>query len=335
MALHKLTADFQDTFKQTFESTTLSEVTKRLGISRPRTAYSYYMAEQRKVNEGLTLGELSKIIGPQWKNLDEEERREYKLMEEDDFKRYEQELKTAIEELDGAPLPDLPASKPKRKPKRMTVAKRLGVKNAMTSYIFFSKEMHPKLRQKYPDLKMTDIIRKLSEQWKALTPNKREKYNKLAAKDKERYDREIAEKLEDNPNAREEVRVQNATIMGKKVHRKRNTYGVKNARSAYIFFSNNIRSVIRSENPELSMTEVSKIIGARWNELDEEGRLPYKEQASVDKERFIREFTAAKEAAEQAAQNEREDEPGQTENNNEEQEAPKRRVRRRRVAGNN
>jgi hypothetical protein len=334
MALHKLSSAFQNTFKQTFDLKTPTEVAKCLGISRPRSAYSYYMAQQRKENEGLSLGDLSKIIGPQWKSLDEEERAEYKLMEENDLKRYEQELKTAIEELDGAPLPDLPVPKNKRKPKRMTVAKKLGVKNAMTSYIFFSKEMHPKLREKYPDLKMTDIIRKLSEEWKTLTPKKREKYNKLAAKDKERYDREIAEKLENNPNAREEVRIQNATIMGKKVHRKRNTYGVKNARSAYIFFSNKVRSEIRSENPDLSMIEVSKIIGVRWNELDEEGRIPYQEQASADKERFTREFTAAKEAAEQAEGNETEDEPSQTENNNEEQEVPNRRVRKRRFAKN-
>lgn len=57
----------------------------------------------------------------------------------------------------------------------------------------------------------------------------------------------------------------------------------KRAMSAYMFFSQDWRERIRTENPDASFGEVGKLLGAKWKELDESEKKPYIEQAARDK----------------------------------------------------
>ncbi|THH18220.1 hypothetical protein EW146_g2719 [Bondarzewia mesenterica] len=59
----------------------------------------------------------------------------------------------------------------------------------------------------------------------------------------------------------------------------------KRAMSAYMFFSQDWRERIRTENPDASFGEVGKLLGAKWKELDESEKKPYIEQAARDKQR--------------------------------------------------
>ncbi|KAL7751271.1 FACT complex subunit [Sorochytrium milnesiophthora] len=69
--------------------------------------------------------------------------------------------------------------------------------------------------------------------------------------------------------------------------------GPKRASSAYIFFSNDIRDAVRQENPDLKITELSKIIGQRWKDLDQAAKQvqpkKYEDMAARDRERYNRE----------------------------------------------
>ena len=60
-------------------------------------------------------------------------------------------------------------------------------KKAMTAFLCYIKENRNALATSNPKLKSTELITKLSEQWKALDPKGREPYEKLSEKDKERY----------------------------------------------------------------------------------------------------------------------------------------------------
>ena len=68
----------------------------------------------------------------------------------------------------------------------------------------------------------------------------------------------------------------------------------KAARSAYIYFCNENRQKIRDENPEIKITEVTKILGQQWKELNKKAESnkkalkqleKYKNLAFNDKER--------------------------------------------------
>ncbi|KAF8918394.1 high mobility group box domain-containing protein [Mucidula mucida] len=59
----------------------------------------------------------------------------------------------------------------------------------------------------------------------------------------------------------------------------------KRALSAYMFFSQDWRERIKTENPDAGFGEVGKLLGAKWKELDEEEKKPYVDLAAKDKTR--------------------------------------------------
>ena len=79
----------------------------------------------------------------------------------------------------------------------------------------------------------------------------------------------------------------NDTTKGKKKMAKTKTKKTKTktkrARSAYILYSIDARKAIREENPEMSMTEVTKQIGARWKKLSNKQKEPYVKQNLAEK----------------------------------------------------
>lgn len=49
------------------------------------------------------------------------------------------------------------------------------------------------MKKEHPELSMCQQSKKISEEWKALTDDDKKKYEELAAKDKERYAKQIEE----------------------------------------------------------------------------------------------------------------------------------------------
>ena len=64
----------------------------------------------------------------------------------------------------------------------------------------------------------------------------------------------------------------------------------KRPKSAYMFFSEKKRAEIREEQPDLKMTEISKVIGERWKEVSPESKAKYVKKAEKDKERYQEEL---------------------------------------------
>jgi HMG (high mobility group) box len=63
-------------------------------------------------------------------------------------------------------------------------------KRASTSYLYFSNEMRPKLKERQPELTFGELGQKLGEMFRKLTPEEKEKYEKLARDDKARFSKE-------------------------------------------------------------------------------------------------------------------------------------------------
>uniref|UniRef100_A0A7S3QHQ3 HMG box domain-containing protein n=1 Tax=Chaetoceros debilis TaxID=122233 RepID=A0A7S3QHQ3_9STRA len=64
----------------------------------------------------------------------------------------------------------------------------------MSAYFIFSAEERPKLRLEFPNMSFREYAPRLSARFKALPPTEREKYNKKALLDKERFVRETLER---------------------------------------------------------------------------------------------------------------------------------------------
>jgi len=68
--------------------------------------------------------------------------------------------------------------------------------------------------------------------------------------------------------------------------KKKDPNAPKRGLSAYMFFANEQRDVVREENPGISFGQVGKLLGERWKALSESERRPYEEKAQADKKRY-------------------------------------------------
>lgn len=53
-------------------------------------------------------------------------------------------------------------------------------------------EKRPQIKKENPDAKVTDIAKIAAEMWRSVSASEKKKYEELNAKDKERYEKEMA-----------------------------------------------------------------------------------------------------------------------------------------------
>ena len=140
-------------------------------------------------------------------------------------------------------------------------------KKGKTAYLFFCSAERGNMKKKYPALTNKEITKKLGEKWTSIKDDedKIKIYKDMAEEDKERFEQEKSD-------------------MGKPKKNKKDDGGIKKNKSAYIFFCEEQRQVIKSENPEMKAKEIMSELGKRWKELDDKEK--YKELAEKDKERY-------------------------------------------------
>lgn len=63
----------------------------------------------------------------------------------------------------------------------------------------------------------------------------------------------------------------------------------KRSLSAYMFFANENRDIVRAENPGISFGQVGKLLGEKWKALTPEDKIPYENKAETDKKRYEKE----------------------------------------------
>jgi structure-specific recognition protein 1 len=130
---------------------------------RPMSAFMYFSRDYRAVlkeqNPTASFGELGKLLGSSWRNLDKEERQKYDSLAREDRLRYESEL---------ALVP--------RKPKK-----------PLSAFMLFSNENRAQIKDENPDATFADTGKLLGAKWRAASDEEKAKYQKLADEDKMRY----------------------------------------------------------------------------------------------------------------------------------------------------
>lgn len=80
-----------------------------------------------------------------------------------------------------------------------------------------------------------------------------------------------------------------STEKKKTTRRKKDPNAPKRSLSAYMFFANENRDIVRAENPGISFGQVGKLLGDRWKSLSADDKLPYETKAAADKKRYEKE----------------------------------------------
>lgn len=159
------------------------KVKKPLGY--PKAALGAYIIfgndhrEQIKAkNPALKNTDILKALGEMWNKLSDEEKNRYKKLAEEDRARFDREME---EYKAGGGQEIGRGSKPK-------AASKEGPKRPKNAYMFFSSDF----RAKNPG-NVVEVAKAASAAWEKITPEERKHYDELAAADKERYQREVAE----------------------------------------------------------------------------------------------------------------------------------------------
>ncbi|VDI39832.1 Hypothetical predicted protein, partial [Mytilus galloprovincialis] len=79
---------------------------------------------------------------------------------------------------------------------------------------------------------------------------------------------------------------------GKKRKKLKDRNAPKPALSGYIRFLNEKREVMRKENPNLSFSELTRLLGSEWSKLQQHEKQRYLDEAEKDKERYWKEMEA-------------------------------------------
>jgi len=147
-----------------------------------RTAFIFFSKHCRDEHKrkfpmhSIGIGEISRRCGEIWKTMTDREKAPYYEMAEEDKDRYEAEM-TGWRPGQIFSSPD---GRDPNAPKRY-----------MSSYIFFSNDYRPIVREKDPTLTLPEVSRCLGIAWKSLTAEQRRMYEKRANEDKERYNRDM------------------------------------------------------------------------------------------------------------------------------------------------
>lgn len=146
-------------------------------------------------------------------------------------------------------------------------------KKALSAWMCFCNEMRADLLKE--GMKVTEVSKELSKRWKDLSDENRELYDKQAAEDKKRYEKEMEGYV---PPAKEEGDDEEQDN-GKK-RRKPKAERKPRKPSGYILFGKDERKRIKEGNPDMSAPEVMKEIGAAWKALEDSERESWNAKAA-------------------------------------------------------
>ncbi|CBK23957.2 uncharacterized protein [Blastocystis hominis] len=75
-------------------------------------------------------------------------------------------------------------------------------------------------------------------------------------------------------------------VVQKRGHQNKVPGAPKRAMSPFLFFSNEKRGQIQTENPSMKITEVSVKLGEIWRDMTEEEKEPYMQKSREDRDRY-------------------------------------------------
>eukprot|EP00934_Nitzschia_sp_Nitz4_P007949 Nitzschia sp. Nitz4//scaffold2_size372955//188557//189679//NITZ4_000428-RA/size372955-snap-gene-0.32-mRNA-1//1//CDS//3329546793//7939//frame0 len=155
--------------------------------NKPKRAMSAYFLFSQAMRETVkaenpeaAFGEIARLLSAKYKALSDKELKKWTKKAEADKLRYQEEMK------DYVPMEE-PGGKRKKAKKDPNAPKR-----NMSAYFLFSLEERPRVKESNPEADFAQVARIISQRFKELSASERKIWDKKAAEDKERYQREKA-----------------------------------------------------------------------------------------------------------------------------------------------
>jgi len=167
-------------------------------------------------------------------------------------------------------------------------------KKNVSAWVMFCKANRAQVKEENPDLKPKEIMSKLAALWKVAKDDEdvMAEFKVQADADKERY----AEEMKDYVPSEEEF----GDGEKKKKKRVKLPGQPKGAKSAWLYFCEAERKVLKKEKSELKGKEIMPELAKRWKKL--KNKKKYEKLAKADKERYTEEMKEFKAKMESEAE---------------------------------
>lgn len=150
------------------------------------------------------------------------------------------------------------------------------VRGRMTPYAFFVQERRDYYRQQGVPVQFTAFSKECSSLWKVISEEEKQKYQKLAEEDRDRYRREVMGNFDKSP----------AKDGSRRGRRKKEPGQPKRNMCAFLHFCSAKRPKLKQENPSLSVGALAKQLSSAWKLMTPEQKKPYDILAEKDKQRY-------------------------------------------------
>ena len=186
-------------------------------------------------------------------------------------------------------------SPPGPKPRAITNS---AARAPLSGFYHFSSVGRPKIKAANPDWSDIEISKELSRRWHALDEITKNMFEEVAAQNNNQSEIEEARSwLKEStggvmPTPGRVVQQQQYHGNFRQKRAKKDPNAPKRSLCAFMFFSNDERQNVMSQNPNFGMGhrgEIVKELGRRWGVLSNEEKAKYHEMANADKERYERE----------------------------------------------
>ena len=171
------------------------------------------------------------------------------------------------------------------------------IKNARTSFSFYTKENRERISKENPKATFGELSKLVSAEWNKLTDKEKKVYKNKEIKDKTRYQKEreeLAKKLESeaqNQSSSEEVVVSpapaptktkaskskssKASKPSKSSGKEKTTPSKSSSPSSYNVFQKKMRPQLKTQFPDLSTKEITSKLGETWRGLSDAEKATY------------------------------------------------------------
>ena len=283
----------EDAIKEIIKPTTTKTSTKIKDPNKPKrgkTTYMLFCADERPGVKAELVDakptEVTAELGRRWNTFKEstkpkDKRRYQKYVDAAaaDKQRYDDEMADYVAPSD-AELELIAANKPKRGRKTTkTTDEDAKPKRGKSSYLYFCAANREAVKVENPEMAAKDVTAELGRLWRELKvdderEDEYEKYQRLAAADKERYEAEMAA-LEptEAPKAKKPKKAPSDDDSDEEPVKEE---PVKK-RNAYHRFCDDNLSKVTEDNPSMTKAEVRKELTAMWKELSKEEKEAYKQ----------------------------------------------------------
>lgn len=142
-----------------------------------------------------------------------------------------------------------------------------------SNYILFFMDKQDEIKAELgPGASVGEVSKRSSEMWSKLSKEERAPWDQKAKEDKERYNLEKAAYT-----GPWQVPWRRA---------KKDPSAPKRPMSAFLFFSQHKRRLIKEANPGMRNTEISRTLGQMWREASDEERAPHIEREAKEREKY-------------------------------------------------